>query len=200
MHFAIFLGVGILLFQKVLSKSISNGTTVENRTDALEKSFETLLSRFNNVSETVYSLQNRVQNEMKRPIFYVELSGSRNLNHYSIVKFDTQFIDEGNNFNTGDGIFVAPIPGVYLFIWTIQTYTSKAVQTELRVDNIVKGKQFTSLGSGAGHFGTTRTVLCSVNKGDHVWIQTDNHYTDNYLYDGSGGVRSSFMGIFIQKV
>ncbi|VDI73898.1 Hypothetical predicted protein [Mytilus galloprovincialis] len=139
-----------------------------------------------------------IQTQKKSPLFYVELSGNRQLQKNSIVKFDTQFIDEGNNFNTGDGIFVAPTSGVYLFSWTIQTYSSKTVQTELRVDNIVRGKHLMNLGS-AGYFATTRNVFCAVNKGDHVWIQTDNHYADNYFQDLSGGVRSSFMGIFIQE-
>ncbi|VDI73895.1 Hypothetical predicted protein [Mytilus galloprovincialis] len=190
--------VGILLLQRVLSKSISNGTTIENRTDTLEKSSELLLLRINSISDILTSLQTNVQREDKRPLFYVELSEDTHLNTNSILKFDIQVIDEGNNFNTGDGIFVAPISGVYLFSWTIQTQFSQHVQTELRVDNIVKGKQLMSLGAGAGYFGTTRNVLCTVNKGDHVWIQTDNHYTDHYFDDINGGVRSSFMGMFIQ--
>lgn len=139
-----------------------------------------------------------MQNE-KHPVFYVELSVTTTLNIKSIVKFDTEFIDEGNNFNTGDGIFVAPISGVYLFSWTIQTYGSKNVQTELRVDNIVKGKQLMNLGSGAGHFATTRSVFCTVNRGDHVWIQT-SYYSDNYLYVPHADVRSSFMGLYIQEL
>lgn len=49
--------VGILLLQRVLSKSISNGTTIENRTDTLEKSFESLLLRINSISDILTSLQ-----------------------------------------------------------------------------------------------------------------------------------------------
>lgn len=197
MSFRILLYVGMILFQRVLSKSIINGT-IENRTDALERSFESLVLRINNISDILNNLPKKMQNE-KRPLFYVELSVSTTLNINSIVKFDTQFIDEGHNFNTGDGIFIAPISGVYFFSWTIQTYTSKNVQSELRVDNIVKGKQLMNLGSGAGHFGTTRNVLCTVNKGDHVWIQT-SYYTENYLYVPHTDVRSSFMGLFIHEV
>lgn len=85
----------------------------------------------------------------------------------SIVKFDTEFVDEGNNLNTGDGIFVAPVSGVYLFSWAIQTRYSQNEETELRVDNIVIiGKQLMSMGSGASYFGTTRNVLCTVSKGN----------------------------------
>lgn len=115
------------------------------------------------------------------------------------MKFDTQLIDEGNNLNTGDGIFDAPISGVHLFSWTIQTLTSKNVQTELRVNNDVKGKQLKHIGSGAGIFAPTRNILCTVNKGVHLWIQTRNNYGDDCFNDLHGGVRSSFMGLFIQE-
>lgn len=143
-----------------------------------------------------YILFSGFQNEKKRPLFYVELSATTTLNKNSIVKFDTEFIDEGNNFNTGDGIFVAPISGFYLFSWNVQTYSSKNEETELRVNNMVKGKQLMALGSGAGHSGNTRIILCTVNNGDHVWIQTTAAYSDNFFYE-THGVRSSFMGLLI---
>ncbi|VDI78010.1 Hypothetical predicted protein [Mytilus galloprovincialis] len=187
--------IGIILFQRVISKSISNGT-IENRTESLERSFESLVMRINNISDILNNLPKQMQIE-KHPVFYVELSVTTTLNINSIVKFDTEFIDDGNNFNTGDGIFIAPISGVYLFCWTIQTYSSKTVQTELRVDNIVKGIGLMTLGSGAGHFATTRNVFCTVNRGDHVWIQT-SYYSDNNFHVPHVGVRSSFMGLFIQ--
>ncbi|VDI73896.1 Hypothetical predicted protein [Mytilus galloprovincialis] len=190
--------VGMILFQRVLSKSFNNGT-IENRTDVLERTLDSLVLRINNISDILNDRPKQMQNE-KRPVFYVELSVTTTLNINSIVKFDTELIDEGNNFNTGDGIFIAPISGVYLFSWTIQTYSSKNVQTELRVDNIVKGIQLMALGSGAGHFATTRNVFCTVNRGDHVWIQTDYHYSDNKFHVPHTGVRSSFMGLFIQEV
>ncbi|VDI27999.1 Hypothetical predicted protein [Mytilus galloprovincialis] len=128
------------------------------------------------------------------------MSGDRNFHINSIVKFDTEFVDEENNFNTGDGIFVAPVSGVYLFSWAIQTHYSQNEETELQVDNIVIiGKQLMSMGSGASYFGTTRNVLCTVSKGNHVWIQTSNIYGDNYFND-LRGIRSSFMGPFIQEL
>lgn len=75
----------------------------------------------------------------------------------------------------------------------------KKKQTELRVDNVVKGKQLMHIGSGAGIFASTRNILCTVNKADHVWTQTRNTYGINYFNYLHGGVRSSFVGLFIQE-
>lgn len=115
------------------------------------------------------------------------------------MKFNEEKIDEGDNFNTGDGIFVVPVSGIYLFSWTMQTYSGKYVDTELRVQNLVKGTQHTSLSSSAGNFATTRNVLCSASKGDHVWIQTSKHYSENTLVVANGA-RCSFMGILIHDI
>lgn len=57
MSFRVRLYVGILLLQKVFCKSISDETTIENRTDTLEKSFESLMLRINNISDILTSLQ-----------------------------------------------------------------------------------------------------------------------------------------------
>jgi hypothetical protein len=41
------------------------------------------------------------------------LSATITLNKNSIVKFDEVSVNEGNHFNSGDGIFVAPVYGTY---------------------------------------------------------------------------------------
>ena len=74
-----------------------------------------------------------------RPIsFFVRLSNTITLNKNSIVKFDEVSVNEGNHFNSGDGIFVAPMSGTSLFSWTTLTDSNDLAETELRVDNIVK--------------------------------------------------------------
>jgi hypothetical protein len=45
---------------------------------------------------------------------------------------------EGNHFNSGDGIFVAPVSGTYQFSWTTITTSGKLTETELRVDNAIQ--------------------------------------------------------------
>lgn len=76
-------------------------------------------------------------------------------------------------------------------------FSGKNTHTELRVDNVVKGRQIMALGS-VGHLATTRNVLTNVKHGDHVWIQTGPYYTEN-VFDETQNVVSSFMGIFLQE-
>lgn len=43
----------------------------------------------------------------------------------SIVKFNQMVYNNGNHFNPGDSIFIAPHSGLYFFSWTVQTYGSE---------------------------------------------------------------------------
>ena len=61
------------------------------------------------------------------------------MNKYSIIKFDRIMINNGNHYHPIDGVFVAPISGVYMFSCSTLTYNNKGVLTELRVENEVKG-------------------------------------------------------------
>ena len=118
------------------------------------------------------------------------------LNAYSIVKFSTVLNNEGNHFNSGDSVFVSPVSGVYLFSWTTQTYSEKNVNTELRVNNVIKETLHANIGGSVGWVSVSRVIICNVQKNDHVWIQTSGQYSENHFeyYYNSG---SSFMGFLM---
>ena len=131
--------------------------------------------------------------------FYAKMKRSDTaLNTYSIVKFSTILNNEGNHFNSGDSVFVSPVSGVYLFSWTTMTYSGKNVNTELRVNNIIKETLHASLGSSVGSVSVSRTIICNVRKNDHVWIQTSGQFSENLFHYGyiSG---SSFMGFLMYR-
>ena len=118
------------------------------------------------------------------------------LNKNSVVKFSDVLNNEGNHFNSGDSIFVSPVSGVYLFSWTTQTYSGKSVNTELRVNNVIKETLHISLGGAAGQVSVSRVIICNVQKNDHVWIQTSGHYSEN-LFNYYKNSDSSFMGFLV---
>lgn len=120
------------------------------------------------------------------------------MNKNSIVKFDNVITDEGGDFNPGDGIFVSPISGIYLFSWTVFTHSSKSVDTELRVDNVIIDSMYAYIGT-TSHVPATKVVLCQVKKGDHVWIQTSKDYTENVFETPNGSSKSSFTGMLVHE-
>ena len=120
------------------------------------------------------------------------------LNKNSIVKFDEVSMHEGNHYNSGDGIFVAPVSGTYQFSLTPMTTTGNFAETELRVHNVVKDTLHIYFGTG--NISGTKVVLCKVKKGDHVWIQTSNVYGTNSFVVANGNAKSSFTGMLIHEL
>jgi hypothetical protein len=139
------------------------------------------------------------QPNVYKPIsFFARLSATTTLNKNSIVKFDDVSVNEGNHFNSGDDIFVAPVSGTYQFSWTTITTSGKLTETELRVDNAIQETLHISLGTGT--ISVTKVVLCKVKKSDHVWIQTSNVYDTNYFVVANGNAKSSFTGMLIHEL
>jgi hypothetical protein len=79
-----------------------------------------------------------------------------------------------------------------------QSTTGKLVETELRIDNVVKDTLHIFVGTG--NFSGTKVVLCKVKKGDHVWIQTSNSYGTNYFHVSNAAAKSSFTGMLIHEL
>ena len=105
-------------------------------------------------------------------------------------------INNGNHYHSADGVFVAPISGVYMFAWNTITYDSHGLYTELRVESEVKGAVGSNAAGGYYTPGST-SLLCHVRKGEHVWVQTSDGTATNYIYDWDDS--TSFMGFLLQK-
>ena len=116
----------------------------------------------------------------KAAFFYARLTSSTTLNKYSVIKFDRIMMNNGNHYHPADGVFVAPISGVYMFAWNTLTFNSKYLFTELRVESEVKG----AVGSNAAssqYIPGSASLLCHVKKGEHVWVQTSSGSNTNYI-------------------
>lgn len=195
MALAFQLYIGFVLLHGAFMKSIQNTTYHDISIASLKSAVDRLEERIENLT----AIQTKGQTPVYRPIsFFVRLSQVTTLNKNSIVKFDEVSINEGNHFNPGDGIFVAPVSGTYQFSWTTLTTSGKLVETEMRVDNVIKESLHISLGTGI--ISGTKVVLCKVKKGDHVWIQTSKTYGANYFHIANANAKSSFTGMLIHEL
>ena len=113
------------------------------------------------------------------------------------IRFESTYINIGEHYHTEDGIFIAPVSGIYMFHWTIATGGS-AFSTQLMVGGTVKASNLIPYPGGADS--SSAMVIINVQKEDHVWIQI--HGSNKHVYGASsyfGNYQSTFSGILLQK-
>lgn len=111
-------------------------------------------------------------------------------------RFEQTYINLGNHYHTENGIFIAPVSGVYMFHWTIVSGSSDFT-TQLMVDGTSRASAYVPYPGGIDS--SSAMAIIEVNKDDHVWIQI--YGSSEYVYGGSnsfGNYQSTFSGILLQ--
>ncbi|XP_045551539.1 complement C1q-like protein 2 isoform X2 [Salmo salar] len=95
----------------------------------------------------------------------------------------------GQAYNSGTGVFAAPVRGVYYFTFTCNSGTTGKVNAALLKNGqnmaaVIEKGNVDSMGSNS--------VILQLNEGDHVNIIL---WSDNSIYDN--GYRSTFTGVLL---
>ena len=101
------------------------------------------------------------------------------------------YINIGNHYHTEDGIFIAPVSGIYMFHWTIATAGS-AFSTQLMVGGTVRASNLVPYPGGTDS--SSAMLIINVQKEDHVWIQI--HGSNEYVYGGYSSVGNYYQSTF----
>lgn len=101
---------------------------------------------------------------------------THNLDHSSIedttIVFDSILTNVGNAYAKDLGAFIAPVPGVYLFTYTIHSAVAGNIFATLMVDGQRKTIiQVDGSGQSLLKASSSRTSILSLNQGDRVYIQ-----------------------------
>ncbi|XP_035650542.1 complement C1q-like protein 2 isoform X1 [Oncorhynchus keta] len=95
----------------------------------------------------------------------------------------------GQAYNSGTGVFAAPVRGVYYFTFTCNSGTTGKVNAALlkngqKMAAVIENGHVDSMGSNS--------VILQLDEGDHVNIIL---WSDNSIYDN--GYRSTFTGVLL---
>ena len=117
--------------------------------------------------------------------------------------FDTERFDQGDNFNTGNATFTAPVTGKYYMHAAIQT-RSGGTASQVHIMGVSfwvngsvqvsKGSGDQYLGRGSAHYITVHAIrILNLAQGDTVQVYILLHATVSI--EGSGGVdRCNWQG------
>lgn len=121
---------------------------------------------------------------------YLSTSTQSGLRQHHTLVFDSVRVNKGNGYNKGDGIFVVPQTGLYVFTWTVTVQVNAWASVEIVVNGEVIGSAFAD-GNGAWDQGSG-IILVEVNTGDHVFLRMQENGINAVNSNARG--RTTFSG------
>ena len=130
----------------------------------------------------------------KQPCFSVSMNNDYESSTDHTADFNTERFDQGDNFNTGNATFTAPVTGKYYMHAAIQTRSGGGSQVHIMgVSFWVNGSVQVSKGSGDQYLGRDTTHYITVHcirilnlaQGDTVTVRIQLH--GSVYIEGSGG-------------
>ncbi|XP_062592241.1 collagen alpha-1(X) chain-like [Saccostrea cucullata] len=191
----------ILCISRVFCQNTTNSSQQEtvsdlqNRVSILERTVSKMLTGKDNTNLTSINTLKVASGGIpvfnNTPVTFSAKSNSKSgIGPGFILQFPNVINNRGKHYNPTNGIFIAPVHGLYLFHWTMQCRYSGSTHcsTALKINNSIKGKiRSSENGSNYYHSGS-KTVFVEVEAGNHVWIENID-YSDVYIYS-----ESSFVG------
>lgn len=114
--------------------------------------------------------------------------------HGQQLVFQTAVTNVGNHYNRHSGIFTAPVPGVYVFSWTLAVSEGHYIYTQIFVNSNAVGATYTSAYGVNNVRTTTGLVVVQLNAMDVVSIRVNmNGALDATVYSNDYH-KSSFSG------
>lgn len=116
--------------------------------------------------------------------------------HYTVI-FDTVITNVGSSYNRHDGVFTAPVSGVYVFNWNLYSSYNGDIISELMVNSDKKGGRISDSHRSSEDHSSGGCAVVEIRQGDVVFIRTH----DTHSYSQSGEIisypelyESSFSG------
>ncbi|XP_033753122.1 uncharacterized protein LOC117336619 [Pecten maximus] len=96
------------------------------------------------------------------------------VHEHETVIFGHVLLDVGLGYNNGDGVYIVPRSGVYVFTWSITSETNDGGNHDIHTSLMVNGSPVGAIDSDADKYdwgSATGVVVLSVDYGDHVFVQ-----------------------------
>ncbi|VDI40942.1 Hypothetical predicted protein [Mytilus galloprovincialis] len=163
-----------------------------DRQQAINKELQTEISRLNlQVTECTSMKDQKRENSPYAVAFSTQLTTTlTGLGQHAAVIFDKVILDTTSSYNTGDGVFVVPRTGIYVFTWTVSVREEWWETTELVVNGTPYAYSLVDAGVKGDRGTGTQTVVLRVKEADHVLIRT------GFIGDGNieGNTYDTFSG------
>lgn len=105
--------------------------------------------------------------------------------------FPVVITNVGNGYNPSNGVFTAPIAGVYVFFVNVQGYYTQNVYADIVQSGSTKVRTMAVSDSQDRYDAGTNLAVLTLQKGERVWVR--NHSGKGYYNDGPITTFSGFL-------
>ncbi|CAC5400305.1 unnamed protein product [Mytilus coruscus] len=135
-----------------------------DRQQSINKELQTEISRLNlEITECTSMKAQKRQNPPNKVAFSTQLTTHlTGLGKHAAVIFDKVILDTTSSYNNGDGVFVVPIVGIYVFTWTVSIANGDWQTTELVVNGAPYAFTKVDTGDGSDYGSGTQTAVLKV--------------------------------------
>ena len=77
----------------------------------------------------------------------------------------------GNVYNNNDGLFVAPVSGMYVFFWSVSATYDNNLYTELVKDGTAYAYSHADSSTSTEYVSAANSAVLQVNLGQHVYVR-----------------------------
>ncbi|XP_041374701.1 multimerin-2-like [Gigantopelta aegis] len=123
-------------------------------------------------------------------VFHAEISGATTIPTHSNVRFNKVDVNIGSGYNSGSGMFRAPVSGVYLFFLQVYSVPGKSLVLSLLKQGTVVNEAVAGVD---GYQSNTVAEMINLNKGEEVWAQ---HFVGDTSLDKS--IHVHFSGFLLK--
>ena len=117
--------------------------------------------------------------------------------HHTLI-FDHIETNIGNGYNGHNGIFIAPLNGVYMFFYTVFGTHPSYISTEITVNGFARGAIFVdNQATPSVYTGSTGVAVFVLNQGNDCFIRTHSTYASAGSIHSTAVIRTSFSGVRI---
>ncbi|KAL3832056.1 hypothetical protein ACJMK2_023735 [Sinanodonta woodiana] len=97
--------------------------------------------------------------------------------HGQTVIFDTLYENLGHGYNPHNGIFRAPVAGLYIVLLTVASDGTRSPDVEVVLDGSVLCRVVTTL----YWVGSSCNIIVHFNEGDNVWARIEYDYAESRI-------------------
>ncbi|XP_052774625.1 uncharacterized protein LOC128213131 isoform X3 [Mya arenaria] len=166
--------------------------TVKSQQSTIVKLQDTVSEQVDRIEELEIDISRRQPPEIKVAFSAVKSATQSGIDSNENILFEKVIINQGNGFNSQNGVFIAPQTGIYMIV----TSLFKKIAPVFAQVEIIHDGNIVAVMNGIQREQFSQTVIIAVNAGEEIYLRCSTFSSDCFFGDRS----STFSGFLLWQL